>query len=507
MYKHLKEKMLESISQVWPITAIVLALSIFIVPMGTGSIVVFFVGAILLTLGMAMFQLGTEMSMSPLGEGIGIELSKSKKVILILGVALLMGILITVAEPDLAVLSNQVPSVPNAVLIWTVAIGVGIFLALAAARIIFKIDLSILLIGLYILVLIFSYFVPKDFIAVAFDSGGVTTGPVTVPFIMAMGVGLCAIRSDKEAVNDSFGLVALSSVGPILAVMLLGIFYQPDGASYAPQALVEAELMSDVFWVFASGLPHYFAEVATSIFPIFGVFFVFQLLRKRYTKVQVLRIIVGFFYTYLGLVMFLCGVNVGFAPVGTLLGRELGTGWQRWLLVPVGMLIGYFIVKAEPAIQILNRQVHSVTEGSVSEKAMNLCLSIGVAISIGLAMLRILIGFPIQYIVIPGYIVALVMSRMVPKIFVGIAFDSGGVASGPMTSTFLLPLCIGVCEALGGNVMTDAFGVVSLVALTPLIAIQIMGIVYNIRIRKMSGTMTNILPEDSDNIVELKEDF
>lgn len=506
MYKHLKEKMLESISQVWPITAIVLALSVFLVPMKTGYIVIFFVGAVMLTLGMAMFQLGTEMSMSPLGEGIGIELSKSKKVMLILGVALLMGILITVAEPDLAVLSNQVPSVPNMVLIWTVAIGVGIFLALAAARIIFKIDLSVLLIGLYVVVLILSFFVPKDFVAVAFDSGGVTTGPVTVPFIMAMGVGLCAIRGDKEAANDSFGLVALSSVGPILAVMLLGIFYQPDGGAYAASELIEAQTMWDVFVVFAAGVPHYLKEVAISILPIVGVFFVFQLLRRRYHRRQMLRVIVGFSYTYLGLVLFLCGVNVGFAPVGTLLGRELGSGWQKWLLIPIGMLIGYFIVKAEPAIQILNHQVHSVTEGSVSAKAMNLCLSIGVAISIGLAMLRILTGFPIQYIVIPGYILALVMSRLVPKIFVGIAFDSGGVASGPMTSTFLLPLCIGVCEAIGGNVMTDAFGVVSLVALTPLIAIQIMGISYQLKMRRRSGAPKDMIPADVDTIIELTED-
>ena len=502
-----KAKLMESLSAVLPITGIVLMLSIFMVPLEIGSVVMFFVGAALLIFGMSLFQLGVEMAMSPLGEGIGIHLTKSKRIWTAIFISFLMGVLITVAEPDLQVLSNQVPAIPNAVIIWTVAIGVGIFLMLAVLRIIFKIDLSKLLMILYVCVVGLSFFIPKEFLAVAFDSGGVTTGPITVPFIMAMGVGLSSIRADKNASSDSFGLVALSSVGPILAVMILGCFYHTGETVYSPVTVLKVDTMQDVAFAFAHEIPHYLKEVMISLLPLVAMFAVFQLVSRRYKHRQRLRIIVGFTYTYFGLVLFLCGVNVGFAPVGTLLGRDLAGTGQMWLLVPIGMLIGYFIVRAEPAIQILNQQVQTVTNGTISAKSMNMCLSVGVSVSVGLAMLRIVTGIPLPWIIIPGYIIALVMSRFVPRIFVGIAFDSGGVASGPMTSTFLLPLCIGTCEMLGGNIMTDAFGVVALVALTPLIAVQIMGLLYNVKLKriKMNTKPETMRHEDSDDIIEIEE--
>ena len=485
-----------------PITGIVLVLSIFLVPIEIGTAVMFFVGAFLLIVGMGMFQLGAEISMEPIGEGIGVEISKSRNLLLMCFLGFLMGMIITIAEPDLQVLSNQVPAIPNVTLIFTVAIGVGLFLTVAVLRIVHKFDLSKLLMGLYAFVVLLSFFIPRDFLAVAFDSGGVTTGPITVPFIMAMGVGLSMIRADKDASNDSFGLVALSSIGPILAVMLLGFFYQPDDAVYAGTHMAEVFTTRDVATAFAGEIPHFVQEVLLALMPIFAMFILFQLCTKRYQRTQRLRISFGFLYTYIGLVLFLCGVNVGFAPVGTMIGQNLAATGQKWLLVPIGMLIGYFIVKAEPAIQILNRQVQTITSGTVSAKSMNMCLSIGVCISVGLAMLRVITGIPLIYIIIPGYITALVMSRFVPPIFVGIAFDSGGVASGPMTATFLLPLCIGACETLGGNIMTDAFGVVSLVALTPLIAIQIMGLRFKFKLNKMQK---NLVSEDIiglDDIIE-----
>ncbi len=491
-----------------PITAIVILLSISVVPLKVGNMVMFFGGALMLIVGMGMFQLGAEMAMSPLGEGIGSTLSKSGNIFLILLVTFLTGVLITIAEPDLQVLSNQVPSIPDATLIWTVALGVGIFLATAVLRIILKINLSVLLMILYAALLIFSFFVPVDFLAVAFDSGGVTTGPMTVPFIMAIGVGLSSMRGDKNASSDSFGLVALSSVGPILAVMILGCFYAPKGAEIAVTEIIEVETMQDVFLAFVREIPHFAREVIISLLPIIAVFVLFQIVSRKYRKRQLLRISVGFIYTYIGLVFFLCGVNIGFAPVGNMLGSEIVTSSQKWLLVPIGMLIGYFIVKAEPAIQILNRQVQSITNGTVSAKAMNRCLSVGVAVSIGLSVTRILAGIPIQWIIIPGYIIALALTRFVPKIFVGIAFDSGGVASGPMTSTFLLPLCIGACSAAGGNIMTDAFGAVALVALTPLIAIQLMGLSYKIKMNKIQKLTDpyDMIPMDYDDIIELEEE-
>ena len=501
----LKEKIRESLSAVLPITGIVLMLSIFVIPMELGSVVMFLTGALMLIVGMGFFQLGAEMAMTPLGEGVGVQISKMKKLLTVLLTGFLMGVIITVSEPDLQVLAGQVPSVPNMVLIMTVAVGVGLFLALAIVRIRYKISLSMLLIVCYLALILVSAFVPKEFLAVAFDSGGVTTGPMTVPFMMAMGVGLASVRSDKNAANDSFGLVALSSVGPILAVLILGCFFKPTEAAYTLTDVATVVTTQDVARVFAQGLPLYAREVLLSLVPILWVFLIFQWLTHRYHGMQIKRIIVGFGYTYIGLVLFLCGANVGFAPVGAYLGKELAGLSLRWILVPIGALIGYYIVKAEPAIQVLNHQVEAVTNGAISVKMMNRCMQIGVAASVGLAMLRVLTGISIQWFVIPGYIIALVLSRMVPDIFIGIAFDSGGVASGPMTSTFLLPLSIGVCEALGGNLMTDAFGVVALVALTPLIAIQLMGLVYKLKTAKRTQTVTAAIADDCDMIVDLEE--
>lgn len=507
MNPKLKEKTMESLSAVLPITGIVLVLSVFLVPMELGRFVMFLVGAVMLIFGMGFFQLGAEIAMTPLGEGIGVQISKTKKLGMVLLIAFIMGVIITVSEPDLQVLAQQVPSIPNIVLILTVAVGVGIFLALAIVRTRYRISLSGLLIILYAALIGVSFFIPKEFLAVAFDSGGVTTGPMTVPFIMALGVGLASVRSDKNSASDSFGLVALSSVGPILAVLILGCFYKPTEAVYSMADVARVVTTRDVVRVFVTGIPHYAKEVFLSLLPIVAVFVIFQMATHRYQKRQVKRIAVGIAYTYMGLVLFLCGVNIGFAPVGSYLGKELASLSFHWVLVPIGMVIGYYIVKAEPAIQVLNHQVASVTDGAISVSMMNRCMSIGVAISVGLAMLRVLTGISLQWIIIPGYLIALALSRFVPKIFVGISFDSGGVASGPMTSTFLLPLCIGVCQALGGNLMTDAFGVVALVALTPLIAIQLMGLVYQIKTNRMQKitVQTAVRPDDIDSIVDLEE--
>ncbi|MBR5314076.1 MAG: DUF1538 domain-containing protein [Clostridia bacterium] len=511
MNPKLKEKTKESLTAVLPITLIVLVISLFLEQLELGPIVLFLIGALMLIIGMGFFQLGAEIAMTPLGEGIGIQISKSKKVLIILFIGFLMGFIVTVSEPDLLVLAEKVPGVPNSILIAAVAVGVGIFLALSIIRIRDNISLSVMLVIFYAGLLTLSFFVPKDFVAIAFDSGGVTTGPMTVPFIMALGVGLASVRSDKNAESDSFGLVALSSVGPILAVMVLGLFYAPGTPDNQLVELENVKTTRDVLVVFVEKLPHFAKEVLFSLAPIVVVFLVFQIVCRRYKKKQILKMCVGFGYTYTGLVLFLCGVNVGFAPVGEYIGQELAKIEYNWILIPIGMLIGYYIVKAEPAIQILNHQVESVTDGAISVKVMNMGMSVGVAVSVGLAIFRILAGIPIHWIIIPGYILALVLSFCVPKIFVGIAFDSGGVASGPMTSTFLLPLSIGICTAVNGNdprtLMTDAFGVVALVALTPLIAIQIMGVVYRIKSKKLLKTKEQIfVPVDSDEIIELEVD-
>lgn len=480
----LKEKLQESLAAVMPITGIVLLISVFLVPMELGTVAMFLVGAAMLIIGMGFFQLGAETAMTPLGEGIGTQMSKAKRIVTVVLVAFIMGAIITIAEPDLHVLAGQVPAIDSYVLIATVAVGVGISLVVAVVRIILRVDLSIVLMVAYALIFGLSVFVPSNFLAVAFDSGGVTTGPITVPFILAIGVGLAAMRSDKDAASDSFGLIALSSVGPILAVMILGCLYNPTESSYTVTEVAAVVTTQDIARELAFEVGQYAQEVAISLLPIIAVFIVFQIAARRYNARQVIRIAIGILYTFIGLVLFLGGVGIGFAPVGALLGGELASSDWKPLLVPVGMLIGYFIVRAEPAIQVLNHQIEEVSNGAISRKSMNRSLQIGVSISVGLAMVRVLTGISIYWIIVPGYIIALVMSRLVPKMFVGIAFDSGGVASGPMTATFLLPLCIGTSAALGGNVMTDAFGVVSLVALTPLIAVQIMGLAYKFKAQR-----------------------
>jgi hypothetical protein len=445
--------------------------------------------------------------MMPMGEGIGVQITKKGSVFLALIVSLIMGLIITIAEPDLAVLARQVPSIPGMTLIFTVAVGVGFFLAVSVLRIFIKVKLSVLLIFFYTIVFILVFFTPPNFVPVAFDSGGVTTGPITVPFILAMGIGVAALRTDRNSQDDSFGLVALCSIGPILAVLLLGIFFHPEGSNIESNIVPEVYTSQDVVEIFAVQFPNYALDVLKALGAILAFFLVFQVISRRFTRHQMARVIVGFFYTFIGLVVFLTGVNVGFIPVGQFLGFELASSTFKWILIPLGMLIGYFIVAAEPAVHVLNKQVEEISSGAISQKVMKRSLAIGMAAALGLTMLRILLGLPLMWIITPGYIIALVLTFFVPKIFTGIAFDSGGVCSGPMTSTFLLPMAMGTCEGTGSvNLMTDAFGMVAMVAMTPLIVIQIVGLIYRSKLNITDDgdkeELESIAQEDSGIIIE-----
>lgn len=477
----LLEKLKESLMSVLPITGIVFLLCFSIVPVPNDILMSFVIGSVMLIFGMGLFTLGTDISMTPIGEHVGASIIKSKKLWFILLIGFLVGTIVTVSEPDLQVLAGQIPNIPNITVICTVAVGVGIFLVVSLLRIFLHVKLSYLFIGFYVVAFILAQFVPEEFVAVAFDSGGVTTGPMTVPFIMALGVGIASIRSDKDAENDSFGLVALCSIGPILSVMILGMLYNPGEGVYTPAVIPEMSDSRELFMAFGKSFPEYLGEVALALLPVMVFFAFFQIFRLKLRKDNLIRIGVGLLYTYAGLVLFLTGVNVGFMPVGNYIGQRLGSLSYSWIVVPIGMVIGYFLVAAEPAVHVLNKQVYEMTGGTVPKKAISTSLSIGVSASVGLAMLRIIVNIPLMYILIPGYLIALALTFFVPPIFTAIAFDSGGVASGPMTSTFLLPLTIGVCVSNGGNVVTDAFGVIAMVAMTPLIAIQILGLLYKIK--------------------------
>ena len=497
----LGDKCRESLRSVLPITLLVFGLCFWLVPVPLGALMTFVVGAALLVAGMGLFTLGTDMAMTPIGEHVGAALTRSRKLWLVALLGFVVGMLITLSEPDLQVLAEQVPGVPNLTLILAVAVGVGLFLVVALLRILFRIKMWMLLLGFYIVVFVLAQFVPRSFLAVAFDAGGVTTGPMTVPFILALGVGVSAIRSDANAESDSFGLVALCSIGPVLAVMILGLLYQPAESAYMAEATAAAADSRQLWDQFLSALPKYGREVALALAPIALFFLVLQFTTLHLRLAAFGRIVVGLLYTYAGLVLFLLGVNVGFMPVGQLLGELLGALPYRWILVPIGMLIGYFVVWAEPAVHVLGKQVYELTAGAIPQKALNVTLSIGVSCSVGLAMLRILTGLPIMALLIPGYAIALLLMFFVPPIFTSIAFDSGGVASGPMTATFLLPLAIGACSAVGGDVVADAFGVVAMVAMTPLIAIQILGLRYKRKQRQQTAREESA-PE-TENIIEL----
>lgn len=476
-----KEKFIETLKAVLPILGIVFVLCFTIAPIPPSILLVFLVGAVMLIAGMLLFNVGVEMSMTPMGERVGTIMTKTRKLPLIILTSFIMGFIITISEPDLQVLAQQVPSIPNMALILAVAAGVGVFLVIALLRMLFGIALSHLLVVFYLIVFGMTLFVPKDFLSIAFDSGGVTTGPMTVPFIMAFGVGIAAIRSDKHAADDSFGLVALCSIGPILAVLILGMIFHPEQGDQVNNTVMIVDNTVDLGKLFARGIPTYMKEMALSLFPIVFFFAIFQLLSQDMKKRPLIKIGVGIVYTYAGLVLFLTGANIGFMPAGNYLGQTMAGLPYRFIIVPIGMLIGYFIVLAEPAVFVLTKQVEEITSGAISAKAMGTSLSIGVAFSVGFAMLRVLTGISILWFLIPGYAVALILTFFVPKIFTAIAFDSGGVASGPMTATFLLSFAMGACETVGGNIITDAFGIVAMVAMTPLITIQILGMVFKLK--------------------------
>lgn len=495
------EKIRESAISVLPIAAIVFLLCLFLVPMQPQLLLCFLIGALMLILGMGLFSLGAEQSMTPIGTKIGTALTKTKNLPLILGVSFLLGFAITVAEPDLQVLAQTVPHISSAVLLITVGIGVGLFMSICMFRIITGANLRWLLLGCYGLIFLLAAFTDRDFLSIAFDSGGVTTGPMTVPFILAMGMGVANIRSDNRAEADSFGLVALCSVGPILSVLLLGFFYK-SGDAVTELTQIELTSTTAIGGAFLTAIPTYLKEMAIAMLPIFGIFLIFQVTLLRISQRRLIKILIGLLYTYLGLVLFLTGVNIGFSTLGAELGAALGELAPQWL-IPLAIVLGWFIISAEPAVSILEKQIETVSAGAIPGKAIKYSLSVAIAIAMGLAMVRVLTGISILWFLVPGYVAALTLSFFVPDIYTAIAFDSGGVASGPMTATFMLQFVMGASIALDGNVLQDAFGLVAMVAMLPLLSIQIVGCLYE---RKAKRARAEVPVYGDLDVIELWEE-
>ena len=478
MNKVFKRKLAEALLAILPITAIILILNFAISPMPALNTISFIIGSVLLILGTAVYSLGVDTGLEPIGTHMGNKISHSKNIVLILIAVFLIGCFVTVAEPDLTVLSNQV-SIDSRTLIFTVALGVGIFMVFAILRMILKINLNIILLVLYGITFLLVIFVDKNLIPLAFDSGGVTTGPITVPFIMALSAGISAVLGGSKSQENSFGTIGICSIGPIMVVLILSLIQKTESSAEVSSMIVYSNV-SEVFLAYLKALPIYLKEVGIALAPITAMFLIMQVFFIKLPPKRLIRICIGILYVYLGLTLFLTGVNVGFMATGTYIGTAVAK-LNGYLIIPIGMFVGAFIVLAEPAIHILNKQVEEITGGIISRKTMLLVLMLSMSVAIGLSMLRVATGISILYLIIPGYSIALILTFFVPKIFTGIAFDSGGVASGPMTATFLLPFAMGACKALNGNILSDAFGTVGMVALVPLIVLQILGLIYKIK--------------------------
>ena len=503
MNRMLFVKLKEALFSVLPVTLIVILLNFTsLVNVSLTEIIVFTVSALFLTLGIGLFTLGADIAMTPMGEQVGSGLTKTRNLKILLLVCFALGFLITVAEPDLSILAEQVGS--NSLILF-VGIGVGVFLLISVLKIIFKRQLATILMYFYMLLFALALLLlaidpnNANLLPLCFDSGGVTTGPITVPFIMALGVGIAATIGGKHSNENSFGLIAMCSVGPILAVIILSLFNSGD---IVPQVKEDYLMADNVIKATFHHLWDVTKEVTLALGLVVGFFFIINAIFLKLPKKKLKNIAIGVMYTYLGLIVFLTSVNVGFMPIGFKMGEQLAS-FSPIAVTVFGFIIGLVVVLAEPAVAVLNKQVEEITDGTVSKKSMMIALSVGVGISITLSIIRIIFDFSILYYLIPGYLISLGLSFFVPRMYTAIAFDSGGVASGPLTSTFILPFAIGACMALGGNVLSNAFGVVAMVAMTPLITIQLLGFsaVIKKQVRERIA-MRRILDEDDGQIID-----
>ena len=482
------EKIKEACASVLPIALIILLLSFTVCPLPNKTFIAFLIGTVLLTVGLGLFSLGAELSMSRIGAHIGANLTKSRNIPIIAVTALIVGILITISEPDLHVLAGYTGE-QKMTFILAVAAGLGIFLVIAVMRIIFNIKFRYILVvgyGIILALSVAAYIIDPTFLAIAYDAGGVTTGAMSVPFVISIGAGIAAITSQNSDDDNSFGLMAVCSIGPIISILVMGLMGGFNDVSYTPHAMPEFSNSQEMGLSFLSASPSIIKDVLMGLLPIIAFFLVYQLFTVRIHKKELLQIFIGAGYTFVGMVLFLVGVNVGFMPVGSYLGETFANMPYSWIVIPTGVIIGFCMTYAEPAVGVLEKQVEDATSGTIPKKVLPMTMAIGVAVSAGIAMIRALTGVPILPFLVVGYVTAVALSFMCPGIFTSIAFDAGGVASGVMAATFLLPLSIGVCSARGASpdeIMINAFGTIALVAMTPTISIQLVGLVYKAKLR------------------------
>lgn len=498
------EKIKEALRSALPIALIILFLSFTICPLPNDIFIAFVIGTCLLVVGLGLFSLGAELSMERIGAHIGTNLTRSRKILTIAVISLIVGVLITISEPDLHVLAGYTGDQKFSFIL-AVAAGLGIFLVVAVFRIILKIKFKYILAvgyGAIIFLSIIAYLIDPTFLAIAYDAGGVTTGAMSVPFVISIGVGIAAITTQNEEDDASFGLMAVCSIGPILSILIMGLAGGFKNISYTPHPLPEFLNSKEMGFSFVSAMPSIIKDVLMGLLPIIAFFLIYQLFTERVQKKELLQIFIGAGYIFVGMLLFLVGVNVGFMPVGSYLGETFANLPYAWIVIPTGMVIGFCMTYAEPAVGVLNKQVEEATSGTIPAKVIPMAMALGVSVAAGIAMTRALTGIPILPFLLVGYISAVVLSFHCPNVFSTIAFDAGGVASGVMAATFLLPLSIGICSARNATpsmIMVDAFGTIALVAMMPTISIQLVGLIYKI---KLSHSKTAIADDTDILIIE-----
>lgn len=500
--KEFLAKIKEAFLSVFPITIVIFALILICVPTPQDLIIKLSISAILLILGIGIFSLGADSSMIELGSGVGATLSNKSKLWFMLVCGVCIGFIITFAEPDLMVLAGQVVDFSSLNSTWlfisVVSIGVGILLMLGILRVYFKIKLSILLLISYGIVFILSFFVPPEFVPIAFDSGSVTTGPISVPFLIAFGLGLSAVRESKDEEDNSFGMIALCSVGPIISVMFLSLFIDSSSSSVTLETTQNLGIAQEMFSTLGNSL----LDVAIILLPIIIIFILFQIFAFKYPKTKVIRMLFGFFLTYIGISLFLTGVECGYLPMGRLMGEYFGGLSNSWVAILIGLILGAFAIIAEPALHVLKKQVEDVTNGTIKQSVIVVTISLGVALAVMIAVIRALYPFDILYVLIPLYALSIILAFFNTKLFTAISFDSGGVATGAMAVSFILPMISGL------STNSNGFGTIALIACFPIVTMQILGFIYKLKLLSLQKLRIKTRPKD-DFVLEFdyKKDF
>jgi len=490
LFNVFKQKLKDLSFSVMLILIIVLLINFFVVKIETRALIEFIIAGFFFVAGLTLFLTGVELAIIPVGNISGILLTKNNKLVIVIIAVFILGFFISFAEPSLYILSKQIESISNGdissmLILIVVSVGVAVLMVSGFVRILYNISIVNILLLSYFIVLILGFFTPPEFLAIAFDTSGATTGMLAVPFILALSIGVSSLKKQREnSENDSFGLVGITSVGPIIFIMLLSVL--SPAQEFSPDLDISSFNTDSIIETFTNLIPSVFKDSLMAFSPLFVIFIIMSFLHESLERYEKKRILFGFLYSFIGVFLFLIGVNGGFLQIGSIVGVKLMKFNSNVLLIITGFVIGFITMIAEPAVYILTHQIENVTTGTIKRKVILFALSTGVGIAIALSVLRILyIQIELWHFLLPGYIIALLLTFFVPKIFVGIAFDAGGVATGPVTTTFVLAFIHGIAHTNPqANLLIHGFGMIAMVALMPIITIQLMGFLYNLKINK-----------------------